>query len=446
MILGMAIRAATALGINLRNESSTPDSHKEIRYRVWWSLYILEHHLGGMTGRATAIFDEACTTPLPVPYDEDRFGTQDVLNLFGREMQKSTRNPIAWPPPSSAKGSTSSSDRSRSVSSSKPGSATPARNVTDMNWAASAPASASLFFLQYVQLARLTQDIMNLYNPQVTQSRWSQVQAKIAGLEKSLEHWYTHLPSVFDFKRERHQEYLEYRLSLGFFYHSSRIIVNRPCLCRLDRRIPKQSVPSRDFNRDAAVRCVNAALEMLALIPDEPNAVTLNSVGPWWKIVYYLMQAAIVMMLELSFRAAHMPSEAGNILETCKKTVRWLHELGKENPSAARAWHFCNAQLREIAPKIGQAVNDIPAHYPGRGGLTSQEIPGSTTGPTVNIAQMAIPSQPALVPSIPELAAFSVFDQFMPYAPPMGGGEWQTYGPGSAEMEFMSDVYHEQGE
>ena len=52
MINGIAIRAAAGLGLNMRNESPrTPDALKEIRYRVWWSLYVLEHQLGNMTGR-----------------------------------------------------------------------------------------------------------------------------------------------------------------------------------------------------------------------------------------------------------------------------------------------------------------------------------------------------------------------------------------------------------
>src|SRR3954447_17284668 len=73
-IMGIAARAATGLGLNMRNESpKTPDSLKEIRYRVWWSLYVLEHQLGNMTGRQTSISDETCTSPLPAPVDEDQF-------------------------------------------------------------------------------------------------------------------------------------------------------------------------------------------------------------------------------------------------------------------------------------------------------------------------------------------------------------------------------------
>jgi len=66
----MAIRAATALGLNMRNESSKlADDLKEIRYRVWWALYTLEYRLCTLTGRANFIVDDYCTTPLPIPFE-----------------------------------------------------------------------------------------------------------------------------------------------------------------------------------------------------------------------------------------------------------------------------------------------------------------------------------------------------------------------------------------
>ena len=117
--MGIAVRAATGLGLNMRNESPrTPNSLKEIRYRVWWSLYVLEHQLGNMTGRQTSISDETCTSPLPAPIDEDQFQIEEGINLLSAEMQKEGRNPSRCPLSSSMIG-TPSTDSSRSASSSK---------------------------------------------------------------------------------------------------------------------------------------------------------------------------------------------------------------------------------------------------------------------------------------------------------------------------------------
>ena len=319
---GFAIRAALALGINLRNESTgTRDDLKEIRYRVWWSLYILEHQLSSMTGRRSCISDDDCTTPLPLPYDEEQFSTPDAMTLFSDDMKRGDRNPARSSHSPKALNLTPSTDRSRSGS-----------------------------------------------HQTGSHQTWSYVQATIAELDTHLESWVKALPAIFDFRLPQpDQEFLEHRLNLGFLYYGARITTHRPCLCRLDRKIPNQSSRSQLFNRDAAAKCVGASQDMLALIPDEPNAVGLNRVGPWWNILHYVMQAATVLMLELSFRVQHMPEKSEEIIAGSKKVVRWLHQLADESLSARRAWKSCDALLRAVAPKIGASLEDLPDRLVGRG-------------------------------------------------------------------------------
>ena len=422
----------------MRNESSgTPDSLKEIRYRVWWSLYVLEHQLGNMTGRATSISDDSCTTPLPVPLDEDKFQSPGGMNLLGSEMQKGGRNPSTCPLSTNATESTPGSDRSRSASNSKlDKSRSPSTpQFPDLSWTRNVAPNASLYFLEYVQLTRLTQQILNrLYTPFVAQRSWSQVQSIISQLEADLESWFRDLPAVFDFKRKlRDQEFMEFRWNLGFFYYSTRMKINRPCLCRLDRKIPRQSANSREFNREAANRCVDAAQEMMALVPDEPNSVGLNSIGPWWNTLHYLVQAAIVMMLEMAFRASHMPEEADNLLKATKKAVRWLHQMAEDSVSARRAWRFCDAQLRETAPKVGGNCDDLPTHPPDRTNSYQDEQQTSA------MPHRAVAQQQAFLPNMPEFN-YPMFDQFRQ---DLYGQGYQQ--PTSAELEFMNNAYHDQG-
>ena len=112
----MAVRAGIGLGINLRNETlSTPDASKEIRYRVWWALYTLEHILSTMTGRPTSVFDHACTTPLPAPVEDDTLGTEQAAQLSSSAMQKSSRLPLM-----SSQSGSSSARSTRSQTQSKP--------------------------------------------------------------------------------------------------------------------------------------------------------------------------------------------------------------------------------------------------------------------------------------------------------------------------------------
>ena len=432
----MATRAACGLGLNMRNESPrTPDALKEIRYRVWWSLYVLEHHLCNMTGRQTSISDETCTTPLPAPVDEDQFTSGNGANLLAMDMQKGGRNPSTCPLSSSAT-ATPSSDRSRSTSSSKLASSRspPSNQFPDLNWTRNVAPNLSLYFLEYVQLTRLTQQILGkLYTPLAAQKSWAHIQATIEQLESDLNSWSRDLPQVFDFKRKlRDKEFEEVRWNLGFFYYSTRMKINRPCLCRLDRKIPRQSVKSKEFNRDAAQRCVEAAQDMLSLIPDEPNAVGLNSVGPWWHILHYLVQACTVIMLEMSFRATHMPGEAGNLVKSSKKAVRWLHQLSEDSISARRAWQFCDSMLRQSIPQIGGNMDDMSTQPPDQSNTSYQDqaagnLPRSSSANADH--------------GITDISAYTMFDQYMPYQQYMGGDMSST----SAEFEFMNHAYHDQG-
>jgi hypothetical protein len=70
-VIGLSIRHATALGLHLRcGVKEISDLDKELRVRVWWSLYSLERLLGEYTGRPSCISDFDISTPLPLNLDE----------------------------------------------------------------------------------------------------------------------------------------------------------------------------------------------------------------------------------------------------------------------------------------------------------------------------------------------------------------------------------------
>jgi len=116
------------------------------------------------------------------------------------------------------------------------------------------------------------------------------------------------------------------------------------------------------------------------MVSDEPNAVGLIRVGPWWNILRFLVQATTVLMLEISFRANHMPEEVETILESCKKGIRWLYALAEDDPSSKRAWSMFNALFKEAVKKIGRDVDDLPQNPPGKPSPPQQDraVPEST--------------------------------------------------------------------
>ena len=461
---GTAIRWATSLGINMRNDSTAlKDSLKEIRYRVWWSLYTMEHRLCGMTGRVNCIQDDHCTTPLPAPLEEDQFETEHGQRMLNHERQEGDRAPSAnthVPGNGSNSPSVTESSLSGRKKETSRSPSIAAGQQPSMDWAKGVTGNASLYFLHLVQLTRLTQNIFHqLYNPSVVNGVWSDVQNTIKQLDEQLDYWYRTLPEAYDFKRkQRDKDCYEYRLGLGFFYYGTKMVIHRPCLCRLDRKIPGQSAKSHEFNRNAAQQCVEAAKNLLGLIPDEPNAVGLIRVGPWWSILHWLVQAATVLMLEISFRAAHMPEEAEALLEASKKAVRWLHALGEDDLSASRAWALCNSTLQDTASKIGREATDMPTDPPGRlhqsptnnfaanRGLSG----GHSQAIDMSGQQRMLPPDMAgnFYPAYTNFNQFMHFDQYFPMDQHMADGmqDGMRYPHATdAEMnQFMNNAYHEQ--
>ncbi|KIW15354.1 hypothetical protein PV08_05400 [Exophiala spinifera] len=462
LLSGVAIRAAVSLGMNLRNDSANlANPLKEIRYRVWWALYCLEHNICNMTGRVSCILDDHCTTPLPVPLEEDKFETEEGVKLLSKESQQGDRAPSSNPQTPTVSNSTPSSERSRSQTKINSRSPSMPTGQGDLEWAKDIPPNNSLYFLHLVQISRLAQDIFHgLYNPTSLTGTWSDVQAKIADLDEQLERWYRKLPQPFAFRRkQRDRESYEHRLNLGFVYYSTKITIHRPCLCRLDRKIPNQSNKSMEFNRNSAASCVKAAMEMLELIPDEPNAVGLLKVGPWWGILHWLVQCTSVLMLEISFRSNHMPEEVDAILEACKKGIRWLHALGEDSASAKRAWAICFPMLQASVKKVGRDVGDVPQQPPGKSDISMQDAmvsgisgypfagaSGDIFSTAPNVPSMYA-SGPQAMPQIPTSQAFALYDPMMAfdqYFPAEFPGQAIPFSQARAtEMDFMGNAFQD---
>jgi hypothetical protein len=69
-------------------------------------------------------------------------------------------------------------------------------------------------------------------------------------------------------------------------YWSTKILITRPCLCRIERRIQNESDVSATFNKNTATACVGAALELTNLFPDQPDFRFLYKNGPWWASIH----------------------------------------------------------------------------------------------------------------------------------------------------------------
>ena len=280
----------------------------------------------------------------------------------GNEMRRTLRripsqeSRDATSPPSSAQSARTKASSARSRTS----------QPSDHDFLSSFPPSPSVYFFHQCQLSIISYDVLlTLYCPKALSRTWSETQISITALDKEVEKWRTGLTTTFDFTLQPNdQSLVRQRTSLGFIYYTHKMMIHRPCLCRIDDSIPNESGKSKDFNRSSAITCVQAAQGMMELLPAEVNPVALYQIAPWWCLLQCLMQGITVLMLELSLGVDHIPSEAGNIFHLVKRAIFWLNQMASENESARRAWRMCDGMLRQLAPKIGRNVSDLPSTVP----------------------------------------------------------------------------------
>ncbi|CAL5868465.1 uncharacterized protein PFLUO_LOCUS2691 [Penicillium psychrofluorescens] len=166
-----------------------------------------------------------------------------------------------------------------------------------------------------------------------------------------------------------------YRISLAMHYHSSRIILNRPCLTR--KKEGKSDVKNHisRARADIEMTCLHSALEILSIFPDDPSVVWLRCV-PWWNVLHFLVQATTILLINLSFdsslqrqRSQRVNSDSNNgrirnsaelvnpeaLLTAAEKALLWFCLLGETDDSARRAFELCSSCIRRIeSRRLGQ--------------------------------------------------------------------------------------------
>ena len=408
------MRHAFSLGLNLKNNSQgISDSSKEIRYRVWWAVCSAEFRLSAMNGRSSAFLSANCTAPLPRPVEEETFFLPRNTAFENQEDQSQPCHLIGESP------SIDGARPNQPSSSSARMTASPMESSGPTSSPHSIPSSHALYFLLQTKLGLITNEVLDqLYRPKTVTRSWAHVQLIISALAAKLEQWRTDLPFIFDFsKRQRDQQFGQQRMCLGFFFYSTVMIISRPCLCRMNRTMPRTSEKSKEFDRATAAKCVHAAKDMLNLLPNQPNPFGLYKVAPWWCVVHHLVQASTVSMLELSFQADHVPEEVDHILQTAKKAAHWLRSMAETDLAASRAWRLCEGMLHKVASIVGKPFDQFPpsglsdAGGPGAGDILSDHsYPASVAGP--GSAAHASGHYPLIYPP-------DEYEQQNPY-----GGEW----------------------
>ncbi|KAJ5158443.1 uncharacterized protein N7500_008094 [Penicillium coprophilum] len=420
-ISALAVRSAITLGINMKSTSpATPDLSKEARYRVWWCLYTFEHMLGIMTGRASCIQDGVCTAPFPVPFEEEQLHEIGAIEVLTDTTIRDERinNVMA-----------SARIRQMPLHPINGKDAAQHSGARDPRWIKNLPVNYGLCYLYYCDLAVVAQEIINkVYSVDCVMVPWAQIESRIGELKTRTETWKSNLPTGLDFtcKEDNGPDILRCKLNLALHYYSARITLGRPCLCRRDAR-QKDNHPS--FSHEMAVTTLKSARHMLDLIPDEPDALQLYRIAPWWCILHYLMQAATVLLLELSFGTVHMPEEEQNFVIQSKKAIRWLFAMSEHSIASRRAWQLCDLSLRKLAQGMKYDLSDMPS-YPytleptstiGSEPLSDQVVSHATGdywGPQLENPPIPVPDAPPGIDhhNNPNISTTDLFEALTPEA------------------------------
>ncbi|KAJ5788217.1 hypothetical protein N7457_003207 [Penicillium paradoxum] len=392
-ISALAIRSAVSLGINTKTSTCKISAvSKEVRCRIWWCLFAIEHKLGSMTGRGTSISIHMSTTHLPLPFDEDQFSdpsAAELLNDYG--LREKCLNMAMTSPHLRHTDSPQTDD-----------------TLTEAGhaWLRGLPVNSSIYFLYYSDLIVVNQEILDrIYSAESASVSWEDVKGRINQLKTSIDTWKSTLPPGLNFstmKDENDQTYWA-KTNLAFHYYSIRIILGRPCLCR--HRTHQQKADREGFSHDMAVMTLESAMHMLDLLPSEPNTAHVYQFCPWWCFLHYIMQTATVIILELSFDCFHMPDRRGSLLQSAKKSVMWLHTMSEHCIASHRAWQLCENALRRLMYTMGYDASDTQQFpNPGRDSLFADPpglmLPtytdGSMTGaqflPHNGIPQSSVPA------------------------------------------------------
>ncbi|KAJ5169080.1 uncharacterized protein N7482_004674 [Penicillium canariense] len=372
-ISALAVRSAITLGINLKNNSAiTPNISKEARYRVWWCLYSFEHMLGIMTGRAIYTLDGGYATPLPLPFEEDQLQQDptaiEILN--SPALRDDLINNVMASAVIRQAGSKEDTQKPR---------------PRDQTWLKILPSNFGLCYLFHCDLTIITQEIVNkVYSTNCVVLPWSEIEARLDELRARIDAWQSSLPTVLDFTKDETDDspdQLRCKLILAFHYYSALITLGRPCLCRRDAR---QQNSQQTFSHMMAVMTLDSASRLLGLIPDEPDVLQLFRICPWWSVLRYLMQAATVILLELSFSSVHIPEDEHRFVTLAKKSIRWFHAMSDRSIGSRRAWQLCDSSFRKLASSMKYNTDDLPSQPFQAERATAENIPPRSHPPDLH--------------------------------------------------------------
>ncbi|KAA8649933.1 putative C6 transcription factor [Aspergillus tanneri] len=292
-----------------------------------------------------------CTTPLPVPFREEEFLDENVIQLItDNESRSMFMERLAF-----------SHSRSFLMDNATPGIhghtlAIPGKQCEQIvsNAVETLTPNSSLYFLYLVDLGLIMRNTVDtLYAAGAARKSWREVEMAISTLNGRIDAWLERLPPAFHFTLGT-LEFERQRLSLAFLFYSAKIIITQPCLSRLTRQISGTEAGS--FCDATATMCVDLAIQMLDLLPDLQDTSWVYRVSPWWHMLHMIMQPTTILLTQLLFLVNPGTTKYRKIHESISKAIYWIGETSIKDPTFIRACRVCKDLIAEHVPEHGMGT------------------------------------------------------------------------------------------
>ncbi|CAG8096146.1 unnamed protein product [Penicillium olsonii] len=361
-MIGTAARSSISLGLHLRASHNKLNAQAlEARHKLRWSIFILENLLSVMTGRPSGLGNSFSSAAPPLASEDMGPFTNNASNA--RLDRPSENPPMQWTMNQQYK-----------------------RLKAQLALTKTMPATDKLYFFCLADLIVISHTASTrVYSTDAVKRGFDEIESRIDLYNTTMVDWRTGLPDSLSFEVIDAGPNLtvtdSYRLSLAMHYHSSRILLNRPCLTR-----KKKDGKSADTNhlsrqrKDIEETCLHSALAILEIFPDEPGSKWLCSI-PWWNVLHFLVQAITILLIQISFGGSFQVQKVQNstsessseqllkrpdvgdhevVRIAAKKALAWLCHLGKTDDSARRAYEKSGSCLRRIE-SISYHQDDLTA-------------------------------------------------------------------------------------
>jgi hypothetical protein len=353
-MIRIAAGSGIALGINMHNVNDQMElGSKEARCRLWCSVFMLEHLLSIMTGRPSCLMN-SFSANAPLPVEENQYHDFWTDQLHSDPLLRDKL--LYW---------TLHQNEGVGLRS---------------QLLKSTPPNASLYFFFSVDLSLISQAISgHLYGARAFKGS-AQMESQMDFYAKKLDVWLSAVNGYFSSSLENSFLSRE-QVSLALNYHSIHILLSRPYLSRPD--INQQNgtrFPRSRYENEKALACIESALSLLAILPEEADIHWIYTYSPWWAMLHFLMQTTIVLLIQMAVgsvptKSSRDAEECGQndhstakalaaVPSACQKALRWLQSMARTDYAAQSGFEMCNGLFCRIESAKHATGGEVPNFPP----------------------------------------------------------------------------------